>query len=279
MAVPAAAYASSDEKPASVRTLNGYLMVVKVSLNDRGAFDFLVDTGTNTTLIDPALAAELNLKPVDHLALTTLSDATPVARYYADKVQIGSASVSHLEILAAPLAELRSLDGKLRGVLGMNFLLQFSFLLDYRHHRMEIFPYPDSAPVPQGQRVRVRINDSRILMPASSDSASKGTWNLVLDSGIAGLLLFQSRTRLPEKACYESACMMQVSTNGGSHGGNTTVIPEMEIAGNRVLNQPVVVLKNELLNPEDPQDGLLPASFFDSVFFDRSNGTLVVRAK
>ena len=36
-------------------------MVVSVSINDRGPFDFLVDTGTNTTLIDPELATELGI--------------------------------------------------------------------------------------------------------------------------------------------------------------------------------------------------------------------------
>jgi len=33
------------------------------------------------------------------------------------------------------------------------------------------------------------------------------------------------------------------------------------------------------LKPTDPQDGLLPASIFRSVFFDRSNATLVVEAR
>src|SRR5207302_2570572 len=43
----------------AVRTLRGYLMIVEVCINERGPFDFLVDTGSNTTLLDPELAAEL----------------------------------------------------------------------------------------------------------------------------------------------------------------------------------------------------------------------------
>jgi hypothetical protein len=39
-----------------VHTLRGYLMIVGVTINDRGPFDFLIDTGTNTTLLDPQLA-------------------------------------------------------------------------------------------------------------------------------------------------------------------------------------------------------------------------------
>jgi predicted aspartyl protease len=274
-----AADADNSSANLAVRTVKGYLMVVPVSVNGQGPFDFLVDTGTNTTLVDPALAADLKLKPVDRTALATLADATPVVRYYADTVQAGQASVAHLELLGAPLAEIRALDSRIRGVVGMNFLLQFSFLLDYRHQRMGIFPFPDSAPVPAGRRVNVQINDSRILVPVVSQSSPQGMWNLVLDSGIAGVLLFQNRVRSMASPCMAAPCMMQVATNGSNYAAPTVVIPEMLIAEHSLINQSAIVLRNELLKPTDPQDGLLPASLFRSVFFDRSNATLVLEPR
>ena len=281
-ALPAAVHAADTDNSSTnlaVRTVNGYLMVVQVSINGQGPFDFLVDTGTNTTLVDPGLAANLKLKPVDRMALATLADATPVVRYYADTVQAGPASVAHLEVLGAPLNEIRALDSRIRGVVGMNFLLQFSFLLDYRHQRMAIFPFPDSADVPNGRRVNVEINDSRILIPVASQSSPAGTWNLVLDSGIANVLLFQSRMRPFARPCVAAPCMMQVATNGSNYAAPTVVIPEMMIAERLLINQSAIVLRNDLLKPSDPQDGLLPASLFRSVFFDRSNATLVVESR
>jgi len=276
---PAALFASATDNGNSdlnARSINGYLLVVGVSVNGAGPYDFLVDTGTNTTLVDPALAAELKLKPVDRMALTTLADATPVVRYYADRLQAGPAAVSHLELLGAPLTELRAVDHRIRGVLGMNFLLQFSFMLDYRHHRMEIFPFPDSAPVPGGVRLQVQINDSRILVPVVSQSSPRGAWNLVLDSGIGQFLVFQSRIRLRERPCEQAPCVMEVATNASNYNAPSVVIPELAIGETQLVNQPAVLMRSELLNPSDPQDGLLPASLFRSVFFDRSDGTLVV---
>lgn len=276
---PAALFASTKDNSSSdlnVRSIHGYLLIVGVSVNGAGPYDFLVDTGTNTTLVDPALAAELKLKPVDRMALTTLADATPVVRYYADRLQAGPAAVSHLELLGAPLTELRAVDHNIRGVLGMNFLLQFSFTLDYRHHRMEVFPFPDSAPVPQGMRLQVQINDSRILVPVVSHSSPRGTWNLVLDSGIGQFLVFQSRMRATERFCEEAPCVMEVATNASNYNAPSVVIPELAIGETRLVNQPAVLMRNGLLNPSDPQDGLLPASLFRSIFFDRNDGTLVV---
>jgi len=281
-AIPAAIHAADADDSRSnlaVRTVNGYLMVVRVSVNGQGPFDFLVDTGTNTTLVDPGLAADLKLKPVDRTALATLADATPVVRYFADIVQAGRASVAHLELLGAPLTEIRAVDSRIRGVVGMNFLLQFSFLLDYRHQRMAIFPFPDSAPVPAGRPVNVQINDSRILIPVASQSSPQGIWNLVLDSGIGSVLLFQNRVRTIASPCAVAPCMMQVATNGSNYAAPTVVIPEMLVAEHSLINQSAIVLRNDLLKPNDPQDGLLPASLFRSVFFDRSNATLVVEPR
>jgi len=281
-ALPALVQAADTDNSSTnlaVRTVNGYLMVVRVSINAQGPFDFLVDTGTNTTLVDPELAADLKLKAVDRMALATLADATPVVRYYADTVKAGQASVSHLELLAAPLTEIRTLDSRIRGVVGMNFLLQFSFLLDYRHQRMAVFPFPDSAPVPAGHRVSVQINDSRILIPVVSRSSPQGMWSLVLDSGIGNVLLYQSRVRPISNPCLAMPCMVQVATNGSNYAALKVLIPEMLVAENSLMNQPAIVLRNDLLKPADPQDGLLPASIFRSVFFDRSNATLVVDAR
>jgi predicted aspartyl protease len=259
--------------------VNGYLMVVHVSINGQGPFDFLVDTGTNSTLVDPGLAAELHLKPVDRMALATLADAAPVVRYYANTIQAGQASIAHLELLGAPLTEIRAVDSKIRGVLGMNFLLQFSFLLDYRHQRMAIFAFPATAPVPAGRRVNVQINDSRILIPVASQSSPQGSWNLVLDSGIGNVLLFQSRVRSLASPCVAAPCIMQVATNGSNYAAPAVVIPEMMVAERSLINQSAIVLRNDLLKTTDPQDGLLPASLFRSVFFDRNNATLVVESR
>src|SRR4029077_10326719 len=114
----AAALPATPDLPATttlpVRTLRGYLMVVSVSVNDRGPFDFLVDTGTNTTLIDLELATELGLTPKDNLQLASLASATNVPRYYFHTFRVGQASISNLEALAMPLTQLTALDSNIR---------------------------------------------------------------------------------------------------------------------------------------------------------------------
>jgi predicted aspartyl protease len=259
-----------------VRTIAGYLMVVSVSINERGPFDFLIDTGTNTTLIDPQLATELGLQPKDRLKLASLASATDVPRYYLQTFRVGPASVSNQEALAVQLPQLTALDHKIRGVLGMNFLLQFSFRLDYAHHTLELYPFPESAQVPGGLRVPVEINESRLLIKVGSEASPSGTWKLALDSGISQFLIFQDRiAATQERSCATANCLMQVATNLAEHRASTILLHDLFIAGAHLPETQVVVLRNDLQKPSDRQDGLLPAAPFRSVFFDRTNATII----
>lgn len=259
------------------RIVGGYLMVVPVSINDRGPFDFLVDTGTNTTLIDPKLATELNLKVKDTLQLASLASSAIVPRYNLQTFRVGPASVSNQEALAVPLPQLAALDHKIRGILGMNFLLHFSFRLNYDRRTMELYPFPQEAHAPAGLRVPVEINDSRLLINVASSASPSGSWKLALDSGISQFLIFKERMAHPagSGSCERSNCLMKVSTNLADHSASTVQLHDVSIADAPLPETQVVVLQNALQKASDPQDGLLPAAPFHSVFFDRTNATVI----
>jgi hypothetical protein len=167
------------------------------------------------------------------------------------------------------------LDRNIRGVLGMNFLLQFSFRLDYDRRTLELYPFPESAQVPAGLRVPVEINESRLLIQVGSEASPSGSWKLALDSGISQFLIFQDRTVAAERSCGKANCLMQVATNMADHTASTILLHDVSIAGAYLPETQVVVLRNDLQKPSDRQDGLLPAAPFRSVFFDRTNATVI----
>ncbi|HEY6274062.1 MAG TPA: retropepsin-like aspartic protease [Terriglobales bacterium] len=270
--------APGSDPNVAVQTLHDYLMVVTVTVNDRGPFRFLLDTGTNTTLIDPELAQELKLTPVDGMTLGSMGKSVPVARYFLQGFRVGEASVSNLEVLALTLPQLRALDRRIRGVLGMNFLLQFSFLLDYQQQRLEIYPFPELAHPPQGTRLRAEINDWRLLIPVGSKASPRGMWKLTLDSGISEVLVFENRMDWSAGGfdrCIRANCLIDVSSNLSRENGSTVRVHQLSIADTSMRDVPVVVLPDNLAKPTDASDGLLPTSMFGSVFFDRSDATVV----
>jgi len=63
-----------------MRLLGGRLPVVPVYLEGQGPFDFLLDTGTNSTIVTPELAARLGLRPADRVRLITVAGERDVPR-------------------------------------------------------------------------------------------------------------------------------------------------------------------------------------------------------
>src|SRR5262245_66121834 len=62
------------------------LLVVQVAINGRGAYPFLLDTGSESTLVDPALAAEIGLVPTSRHDLLTSTGIVSVAASTASLV-------------------------------------------------------------------------------------------------------------------------------------------------------------------------------------------------
>ena len=233
-ATASAATPDSTSNVVSVRLLRGYLMIAEVHINDRGPFDFLVDTGSNTTLLDPSLAAELSLQAKDKLQLSSLASAAGVPRYFLENLTVGTASLANLEALALPLTQLRALDDNIRGVLGMNFLLHFSFRLDFDTPALELYSSPAKIRIPAGLSVPVQINQARLLVPVGAAAALTGTWRLALDSGISQFLVFADRMTLQDDApCAPDDCLMQVSTNLSQQQAATRLMRDISIADQR----------------------------------------------
>lgn len=68
------------------RLVHNALIVVSVTANGVGSFDFLFDTGADTTIVDPAIAPKLSLVPLTvsskpHLPAFTLFPAPLSAAY------------------------------------------------------------------------------------------------------------------------------------------------------------------------------------------------------
>jgi hypothetical protein len=115
-----------------------------------------------------------------------------------------------------------------------------------------------------------------MLIKVMSEASPSGSWKLALDSGIAQFLVFQDRITAPsERSCGKVTCLMQVANNLADHRASTILLHDVSLAGVQLPEIPLVVLHNDLQKPSDLQDGLLPAAPFRSVFFDRTNATVV----
>ena len=114
---------------------NSHQMIVAVSVNHSGPYNFLLDTGTQMTMVDPTLAAELHLNTQGSAEVAGVGflASAPIAQL--DLLEVGSHAVANQKVLVFDFQNSHSVDLHLfRGVLGEDFLGEFDMLIDNAHN-------------------------------------------------------------------------------------------------------------------------------------------------
>lgn len=111
--------------------VNRYLFVVAVSINHAGPYNFLLDTGTQTTVIDQSLAGELRLDLEGTPVVEGIGFAAKASSARLDQLAIGSHAVANQPALVYKLPAGGVLP--VRGILGEDFLEHFDMLIDNGH--------------------------------------------------------------------------------------------------------------------------------------------------
>jgi Aspartyl protease len=132
---------SEPHCPGNIASLPFHLVqrskiIVPVVINHAGPYQFLVDTGTQFTVVDPLLAAELHLKTQGSAEVVGVGFSTNASFAYVDLLEAGSHSVENHPVELQDLQSLQGADLHFRGILGGNFLGHFDVLMDYAHRML-----------------------------------------------------------------------------------------------------------------------------------------------
>ena len=86
----AEAHCPGNVESVPLRLINSYQMIVSVLVNHSEPYDFLFDTGTQFTIVDPSLAAELHLSNQDSIPVDGTGFHTAASSAQLDKLDVGS---------------------------------------------------------------------------------------------------------------------------------------------------------------------------------------------
>ena len=258
-----------------LRLLAGRLTVVPVHLNGEGPFDFLLDTGTNSTVVSPALAARLRLRPSDGVTLITVAGQRDVPRARLGRVEVGGRAAADVEALVSGLEPLSDLDPRLCGVLGQNFLERFNYTLDYDGRSLEF--ESDAAP-PAGERVPFAVEEGRLVVGAVCDADAPRALRLVLDAAATGLVIFDDARRGLARILSPRAAALMLTEAGGVEA-RLARLPALRVGGSRLRDVPVALLRDPAGRDARTEDGLLPTSLFRAVYFNHASGYVIFNPK
>ena len=124
-----------DEREIAFQWANAedLLVVVPVFVNEKGPYDFALDTGASSTVISLELAAEFGLATEKISPLTAGGGNGIVSRVQLGSLSVGVARQENLAAAASGfLTQLNAeLGSKLQGIVGYDFLRHYRVTLDY----------------------------------------------------------------------------------------------------------------------------------------------------
>lgn len=259
------------------RLLRETLIVVQVQANGQGPFDFLLDTGNDVTILDPALADRLGLIRSGHLLQTSIAGRRAAEKGLLGSLVLGTARTSDLAVIIQDLGVLRQVDPHIQGVLSQDFLSRFSYLLDYSRRTLRIELETELRYSLEGRQIplepRRDVVHEKMIVVANARALSHSTLRLVLDSGANALVLMSDaskRLQVPEnKLGWEQTLAGNVAVHNG-------LIRQITL-GTVELHDVMAAISTESATPFG--DGLLPTSLFQSLYVNNRENFVVFNPK
>jgi hypothetical protein len=261
------------------RLVNRYQIVLPVLIDHAGPYDFLLDTGTDTTIVGPSLADELHLRTQGSAAISGAGFHQSASFAYLDLLQAGSHAVAGQEVLVYGLMNLRSVDSRIRGILGEDFLAHFDMLIDNGHKllclddsgslRAEVKgPHiPLAAPLPNPDG---KASPSLLILSARLSDGTPPV-RLKLDSGTNAPFLYNTNGHMTPGG-YGGGSVIGSGADGDEKVFSALPQQEVKIGSVRLLNVTFMALAHPLKDSGRADfDGLLSIDLFRRVFIDHAN--------
>lgn len=256
------------------RLVHGSLVVVSLTANDRGPFDFILDTGADTTVVDGWLANTLSLVSAGSLQQTTLAGVQTLTRSSIRIMAIGGGRVENVPVLVEDLRALRNIDGRIEGIAGQNFLAHFNYLLDYRKHSIRIEQAGEIQRALDGDRVPMDEGNNRMIVASEAQSVVRAELRLLLDSGANTVVLLPAASQALDLSAQEGGVETTSSGHVGVYVGR---LHRLTIGSQQLHEIPVTLAPSA--PAEQIGDGLLPTMLFQSLYVNNREGFVVLNPR
>jgi predicted aspartyl protease len=184
----------------SLATYLGPLLVIPVMVNGSGPYDFLLDTGTTTTIIDAALFKKLGMRRVGAMVMTTMTGEKTQSQAIAREIAVKGLSRQNVNVMVLLVLPC---DPYVRGVLGENFLSHFDLLIDNQHRQITLDAGSSLADSFDGERLPMSSYSvttegetlHRPMVSVTLPSIDSHPLPMLLDSAAEALVIFRQKDR------------------------------------------------------------------------------------
>jgi predicted aspartyl protease len=214
-------------------------MTVPVQINGTEAVPFIVDTGSERTVIANDLAQHLSLEAGPDLTLATITGRVRVNSFIIENL---TTAVINMGVIEAPGLERRNLGAY--GLLGIDSLEDRKVLLDFKKQKMEVLP----SPLKKGRSSLIVVRATRRAGRMILSNAKIGSFEIdvILDTGAQssmGNVALREKLRKRDRL-YDYKQVNLRSVTGEDAVGDFTQIRGVEIGGLSIRDLPITFTDN-----------------------------------
>jgi len=216
----------------------GLRMTMPVEIGGLGPYPFIIDTGSQRTIIATELAECLALPPLPPVEIISMAGRVTVSSVRLDALSFGEHAVDSLAALTIARADMGSL-----GIIGLDSLEDKRLTLDFGKRRMEIGKSRRPSEVRQDDDaivVRARSKFGQLILMNSRVDGRRV--NVILDTGaeisVGNMALFRS-LKLKRLVVPPTPTVL-TSVTGIAIPAQFAVVRRLTIGAARMENVPMV---------------------------------------
>ena len=134
-------------------------MTAPITINGKGPYFFVVDTGANQSVISRELATEIGLTPGEAVNLHGVAGVELTPTVTADRMQLGGRLQRDVKLPTLPQAAIGA-----QGILGIDYLKDKRINLDFRSHQLNIEQSQFEDVPPFTSRVKAKQRSGQLTI-------------------------------------------------------------------------------------------------------------------
>jgi hypothetical protein len=261
------------------------VVAVEVSINHTGPYPFLLDTGAQISSVDPALAGELHLKPLNAIDISGVTSHESVPLAQLEDVQVGDRTVPQSFVAIQFLGQLQGADPSVRGVLGGDFLHHFDVLIDQvsgllclgNDGEMRSHVHGEQLAFVAPHAERGLASTEPLIVPVQLSGMVGRPFTLLLDSGANAPFLWRVEGAMSRQS---TASQRSISSPQGA-GPEFVILPPQDMQIGKLLVHQIsfaAPAEGDNVATRVDIDGLLPTAQFKRVYIDYKHRFVVLES-
>src|SRR5205807_8821687 len=218
------------------------LILLPVDVNNRGPFDFILDTGAGTSLLSSDLAKQLDTRIIGSKEGQSAGGKVSVSLAKVDSIAVGETILRDVDVGIVDLAQIgKTVGAQIDGDLGHNFLKHFRVTIDYRDceirfddpKRVETFGQNAKTEVP------IRLaSPAKPLVLVDVHANGRGPFQFAIDTGTSTTAI---SPEFAKQLGVQSSPVGAGTTGGAPVDFSAGMLESFQLGGAKIDNMPVVV--------------------------------------